>query len=96
MRRACRCDFSYLAGRLPNRLSLFASEIYPGKTMPARVKLMLSIVWLCTAAGAYVFLSRLGEVLPSYALIFLGVFATVAMWIFPEVSKKDLNAKDRR
>ena len=64
--------------------------------MPTRVKLMLSIVWLCTAACGYVFVSRLGEVLPSYAVIFLGIFATIAMWIFPEVSKKGLNAKDRR
>lgn len=64
--------------------------------MPTRIKLMLSIVWLCTAAGGYLFVSHLGQTWPSYAVIFLGVFATAAMWIFPEVSKKDLNARDGR
>ena len=52
---------------------------------------MLSLAWLATAAGAYLFMVYLGQRGPSYAVIFLGIFATAAMWIFPEVVKKNLN-----
>jgi hypothetical protein len=56
--------------------------------MPFRVKCLLSLAWLLTAAGAYAFMVHLGQTGPSYAVAFLGVFAVVAMWVFPEVSKK--------
>jgi hypothetical protein len=56
--------------------------------MPVRVKLLLSLAWLLTAAGAYVFMVHLGQAGPSYAVAFLGVFAVFAMWVFPEVTKK--------
>jgi hypothetical protein len=59
--------------------------------MPHHVKLLLSLAWLLTAAGGYTFMVHLGQRGPSYAVIFLGLFATVAMWIFPEVVKKNLN-----
>jgi hypothetical protein len=59
--------------------------------MPHRIKIMLSLAWLATAAGAYAFMVYLGQRGPSYAVVFLGIFATAAMWIFPEVVKKDLN-----
>jgi hypothetical protein len=59
--------------------------------MPHRVKLLLSLAWLLTAAGGYMFMVHLGQRGPSYAVIFLGLFATAAMWIFPEVVKKNLN-----
>ena len=64
--------------------------------MPTRVKLILSIVWLCVAAGGYLFVAHLGKTTPSYAVIFLGLFATIAMWVFPEVAKKDLNPRNGR
>ncbi|HEY7846442.1 MAG TPA: hypothetical protein VID30_22515 [Bradyrhizobium sp.] len=56
--------------------------------MPLRVKLLLSLAWLLTAAGAYLFMVHLGQTGPSYAVVFLGVFAVFAMWVFPEVTKK--------
>ncbi len=59
--------------------------------MPHHVKLLLSLAWLLTAAGGYMFMVHLGQRGPSYAVIFLGLFATAAMWIFPEVVKKNLN-----
>ena len=59
--------------------------------MPHRIKIMLSLAWLATAAAGYVFMVYLGQRGPSYAVVFLGIFATAAMWIFPEVVKKDLN-----
>jgi hypothetical protein len=59
--------------------------------MPHHIKILLSLAWLATAAAGYVFMVYLGQRGPSYAVVFLGVFATAAMWIFPEVVKKDLS-----
>jgi hypothetical protein len=59
--------------------------------MPPHIKAMLSLACLATAAAGYVFMVHLGQRGPSYAVAFLGIFATAAMWIFPEVVKKDLN-----
>jgi len=56
--------------------------------MPHHVKFLLSLACLVIAAGAYAFMVHLGQTGPSYAVAFLGVFATVAMWVFPEVTKK--------
>jgi hypothetical protein len=59
--------------------------------MPPHIKAMLSLACLATAAAGYVFMVYLGQRGPSYAVVFLGLFATGAMWIFPEVVKKNLN-----
>ncbi len=56
--------------------------------MPHRVKFFLSLACLLTAAGGYFFMVYLGQKGPSYAVVFLGLFATAAMWVFPEVTKK--------
>jgi hypothetical protein len=61
------------------------------KSMPNHIKIMLSIACLAAAACGYTFMVHQGQAGPSYAVAFLGVFATVAMWVFPEVSGK--NAK---
>ena len=58
--------------------------------MPHHIKMLLSLAWLVTAAAGYLFMVYLGQRGPSYAVVFLGIFATAAMWIFPEVVKKDL------
>jgi hypothetical protein len=58
--------------------------------MPNLVKFMLSLACLSTAACGYAFMVHLGQQGPSYAVAFLGIFATIAMWVFPEVMKKDL------
>jgi hypothetical protein len=59
--------------------------------MPPHIKAMLSLACLATAAAGYVFMVHLGQRGPSYAVVFLGLFATGAMWIFPEVVKRDIN-----
>ena len=41
------------------------------------------------AAGGDAFMVHLGQTGPSYAVAFLGVFAVFAMWMFPEVTKKN-------
>jgi hypothetical protein len=56
--------------------------------MPFQVKMLLSLAWLVTATGAYFFMVHLGQTGPSYAVAFLGIFAVLAMWVFPEVTKK--------
>jgi hypothetical protein len=60
--------------------------------MPPRVKFGLSVACLVAAAGGFLLMVHLGRTAPSYAVVFLGLFATVAMWIFPEVTMKDLRA----
>lgn len=62
--------------------------------MPHRIKFLLSVGCLLTAALAYFYMTQAGKTGPSYAVAFLGVFATIAMWVFPEVMKK--NDGDRR
>ena len=57
--------------------------------MPPQIKFLLSATCLLTAACGYLFMVHLGRTGPSYAVAFLGVFATVAMWVFPEVTKKN-------
>jgi hypothetical protein len=57
--------------------------------MPFRVKFLLSLAWLLTAAAGYAFMVHLGQTGPSYTVAFLGVFAVFAMWVFPEVTKKN-------
>ncbi len=56
--------------------------------MPTRIKLLVSLACLATAAGGYFLMVHLGQTGPSYATIFVGLFATVAMWVFPEVTRK--------
>lgn len=56
--------------------------------MPSRIKILLSLACMLTALGGYIFMRHLGQVGPSYAVAFLGVFAPLAMWVFPEVMKK--------
>jgi hypothetical protein len=60
--------------------------------MPNHVKLMLSLACMATAAGGYAFMVYLGQRGPSYAVAFLGLFATIAMWVFPEVTNKNRKA----
>ena len=61
--------------------------------MPNSVKTLLSVACLATAAGGYSFMVYLEQWGPSYAVAFLGVFATVSLWVFPEVFTKDVKAR---
>lgn len=64
--------------------------------MPHRIKFLLSLGCLAVAAGGYFFMVHLGQKGPSYAVAFLGVFATISMWVFPEVMKKDIDSNKSR
>lgn len=56
--------------------------------MPARVKLVFSIIVALTAIAGYYFQAGLGHTGPSYAALTFGAISVLAMWIFPEVSRK--------
>ncbi len=56
--------------------------------MPARIKIILSIIVALVAIAGYFFQAGLGQTGPSYAALLFGAIAIIAMWIFPEVSHK--------
>mgnify|MGYP005839237631 CR=1 FL=1 len=58
--------------------------------MPARIKIVLSVIVALVAIAGYFFQAGLGQVGPSYAALLFGAVAIVAMWIFPEVSHKKI------
>ena len=55
--------------------------------MPFPIKLALSIVVLLVMVASYFFQDSLGQTGPKYAVLFLGIFMTVALWVFPEVTR---------
>jgi hypothetical protein len=57
--------------------------------MPFPIKLALSVAVVLVAVAAYYYQSSLGQVGPKYAVLFLGVFMVAAMWVFPEVTRKE-------
>lgn len=58
--------------------------------MPVPIKIIFSIVVLAVAAAGYYFLDWFGGGLgiSQYLALFLGVFAVISFWIFPEVVNK--------
>ena len=57
--------------------------------MPFPIKVTLSVIVALVAVAAFFFFDAIGEVGPKYATAFLSVFMIVAMWIFPEVMRKE-------
>lgn len=58
--------------------------------MPVPIKIIFSLVVLGVAIAGYFFLDWLGggQGISRYLALFLGVFAVVSFWIFPEVTNK--------
>ena len=56
--------------------------------MPFPVKLGLSVVVALVIVAGYFHQGALGHEGPQWALLFLGPFTLVALWIFPEVTRK--------
>ena len=52
------------------------------------IKTGLSIIVLIVAIAAYFYQDALGMHGPKIAIMFLAPFMVVAMWIFPEVTRK--------
>ncbi len=63
--------------------------------MPTPIKFGLSLIVILIAIGAYYFQDSIGQVGPKYAVLFLGAFMVAGMWIFPEVTRKDIRRNDR-
>lgn len=59
--------------------------------MPFPVKLGLSVVVALVIAAAYLHQRAVGHEGPQWALLFLAPFTLVALWIFPEVTRKPLD-----
>ncbi|MCS0497227.1 hypothetical protein [Ancylobacter mangrovi] len=57
--------------------------------MPAVVKLTISLIVILAAAAGYALQAHLGQVGPKYAVVLLGIFMVVAMWLFPEVTRDE-------
>jgi len=56
--------------------------------MPFPVKLGLSVVVTLVIIAAFFHQRALGHEGPQWALLFLAPFMLVALWIFPEVTRK--------
>jgi hypothetical protein len=62
--------------------------------MPARVKLILSVLVVFVAVAGFCYQQALGQVGPKYAVAVLACIMVIAMWLFPEV-KRGEQRKDR-
>ena len=58
--------------------------------MPFPVKLGLSVVMTLVIVAAFFHQRALGHEGPQWALLFLAPFMLVALWIFPEVTRKPI------
>jgi hypothetical protein len=56
--------------------------------MPFPIKLALSVIVLMVAAAAFLYERSVEMQGASYAILFLAPFMVIAMWIFPEVTRK--------
>ena len=57
--------------------------------MQTKIKSAISVLVLAVGAGVWVFERGLGNVTASWVAGGLAVFMVLAIWLFPEVSKKD-------
>jgi hypothetical protein len=56
--------------------------------MPFPIKAALSAIVLLVAAAAYFYEDMIGMQGPKIAIFLLAPFMVIAMWIFPEVSRR--------
>ena len=62
--------------------------------MPPKVKAVLSVFVAVVAIAAAWFFGQAGNAISRNAVLFLGPFMIVAMWIFPEVTRKEGGGRD--
>jgi hypothetical protein len=56
--------------------------------MPFPIKTALSVIVLLVACAGYFYEDSIGQYGPKIAIMWLAPFMVVAMWIFPEVSRR--------
>lgn len=61
--------------------------------MPFPIKVGLSVVVALVVIAGYLHQGALGHEGPQWALLFLGPFMLVALWIFPEVTRKPVDGE---
>ena len=64
--------------------------------MSTPIKIILSLASIVAAMWGYNFMVALGQTVPSYAVIFLGVAGVAMTWIFPEVVSHTPSRNGRR
>lgn len=55
--------------------------------MPFFVKIGLTVMVAMAALGGWFYMGYLGQQGPQNALVFLGPFSVVSLWVFPEVMR---------
>lgn len=63
--------------------------------MPFHIKLGLSVMVALAAICGWVFMGHLGQSGPQNALMFLGPFSVVSLWIFPEVMRSKASVRKK-
>ena len=61
--------------------------------MPFRVKFPLTLMVALVAIASWFYMGYLGQTGPQWALVFLGPFTVISLWIFPEVTRHPSDAK---
>ena len=56
--------------------------------MPFPIKLGLTIAVALVALAGWLYMGHLGQTGPQWAVTFLGPFMVVALWVFPEVTRR--------
>ena len=64
--------------------------------MPVQMKIALSVAVGIAAIAGWFFMASLGQVGPQRAVVFLGPFMIVSLWIFPEVMRRPADGKKAR
>lgn len=61
--------------------------------MPFRVKFPLTLMVALVAIAGWFYMGYLGQTGPQWALVFLGPFTVISLWIFPEVTRHPSDVK---
>ena len=63
--------------------------------MPVMIKIALSALVALAALGGWVYMGYLGKTGPQWALVFLGPFSVISLWIFPEVMRGKADGRSK-
>ena len=64
--------------------------------MPFRVKFPLTLMVALVAIAGWFYMGYLGQTGPQWALVFLGPFTVISLWIFPEVTRHPSDVKGEK
>jgi uncharacterized RDD family membrane protein YckC len=63
--------------------------------MPFPIKLGLTITVALVALAGWFYMGHLGQTGPQWAVTFLGPFMVIALWVFPEVTRRPADTKSK-